>query len=181
MSAKPPLMRSVSWLALCFQVMLVGAVAFVLQLALRLPDWPIAFFIAAIVHLVFSGVMRSWLTRDHRAGIKRFRRGAFAEAAPLFEASHAAMVKRPWIDRFRWILLGSASTMSYREMALCNAAFCYSQVGDGARAVALYERALQAFPDSGLATASLKMLRSVQTPAAASPTSPTSPSGLGVA
>jgi hypothetical protein len=52
--------------------------------------------------------------------------------------------------------------MSYREMALCNAAFAYSQLGDGARAIYLYEQTLLEFPDSSLAASSLQMLRAGQ-------------------
>jgi hypothetical protein len=78
--------------------------------------------------------MRALFTAEHRRGISLFHAKKFSEAAPHFEASYQALVRRPWLDRFRWLLLGSASAMSYREMALCNAAFCHSQSGDGTRA-----------------------------------------------
>ena len=52
--------------------------------------------------------------------------------------------------------------MSYREMALCNAAFAYAQVGEGTRAIQLYEQTLREFPSSSLATSSLQMLRAGQ-------------------
>ncbi|RYZ22546.1 MAG: hypothetical protein EOO10_21625 [Chitinophagaceae bacterium] len=50
--------------------------------------------------------------------------------------------------------------MSYREMALCNVAFCYSQIGEGKMAIDWYTRTLKEFPESGLAQTALRMLYS---------------------
>ncbi|WP_144803871.1 tetratricopeptide repeat protein [Maribacter sp. MAR_2009_72] len=55
--------------------------------------------------------------------------------------------------------------MSYREMALANIGYCYSQIGDGKKAKEYYERTLKEFPGSGLAKSALNMMNSVeQTP-----------------
>ena len=54
----------------------------------------------------------------------------------------------------------SASAMSYREMALCNIAFCYSQIGKGMKAIEYYQRVLKEFPNSGLAQSALRMIES---------------------
>ncbi|MEX2316199.1 MAG: tetratricopeptide repeat protein [Pirellulales bacterium] len=62
----------------------------------------------------------------------------------------------------------SASAMSYREMALCNMAFCYAQAGDGQRAKDVYRQAIDLFPSSELARAGLRMLESVGKPSSAS-------------
>ena len=55
-------------------------------------------------------------------------------------------------------------------MALCNVGFCYSQIGEGAKSLAAYERAISQFPDCAVAITSLKMMHSAQqagiTPAA---------------
>jgi hypothetical protein len=161
---KPPIIRSISWLAVLFQLALIGVFAVVIALVFRVRDPIMAIFFGALIHSAFCRLAGAILSPDHRRGIALFRAKKFSEAAPRFEASYAAFNCRPWIDRFRWITLGSASSMSYREMALCNAAFCYGQVGDGTRATALYEQALREFPESSLAAASLNMLRSVQSP-----------------
>jgi len=162
MSKKPPLIRSINWFAAMFQLLLIGAIALVILRVFQVRDAPLAFLLAAVCHYIYCHLMRNWLTKEHRGAVKLVRKSIFAEAANRFEANYRAMVARPWIDRFRWLLLGSASTMSYREMALCNAAFCYSQVGDGERAINLYEQALREFPGSGLAATSLRMLNSVR-------------------
>jgi hypothetical protein len=46
-------------------------------------------------------------------------------------------------------------------MALANIAFCYGQLGNGVQCRYYYEKCLDLFPDSGLATAALRMLDSV--------------------
>jgi len=170
MAVKPPIIRSISWPAVLLQLGLVGGLAFglakLLPLFDRTLDPALAFFCAALVHLIFYRVMRNVLSRDFRRGFKRLRRGEYAEAAGDFETSIRHFGERPWLDRYRWILLGGASTMSYREMSLCNAAFCHSQTGNGARAIELYEQTVREFPHSRLANTALNLIRSVQRSAA---------------
>ena len=164
MSAKPPMFRPVAWLGVLFQFALVALFAFIIARLFSVREAAAAFFFAALTHAVLYRVMRAVFTAEHRRGISLIRAKKFSEAAPHFEASYQALVRRPWIDRFRWLLLGSGGAISYREMALCNAAFCYSQSGDGTRATALYEQTLKEFPESSMATAALNMIRSVQQP-----------------
>ena len=82
-----------------------------------------------------------------------------SELCRRFEVSRKTAYK--WIDRFRSIVLMSPSAVSYREMALCNVAFCYTQIGNGERAKEVYRRTLAEFPESGMAAASLRMLESI--------------------
>ena len=144
-----------------FQLALIAAIAALIVFVFHI-QFALAFFFAAVAHAVVYRILRRVLSADHRRGISLFRAKKFAEAAPCFEASYRVFSARPWVDRFRWLVLGSASSMSYKEMALCNAAFCYSQIGDGTRATALYEQALREFPESSLATSSLNLIYSVQ-------------------
>lgn len=51
----------------------------------------------------------------------------------------------------------SSSRISYTEMALANIAFCYGQLGEGAKSKEYYENILKEFPDSQIAIVSLKM------------------------
>jgi tetratricopeptide (TPR) repeat protein len=161
-AAKPPIIRPISWTGVLAQVAFICFLAAAIAFAFGVRHLALAFLIAAVAHSVFARIMRVWLTAGFQRGVALLRASRFSDAAPVFEASHAALARRPWIDRFRFVLLGAASSMSYREMALCNAAFAYSQVGDGARAIQLYEQALREFPDSSLALSSLQMLRAGQ-------------------
>ncbi|MEO7346528.1 MAG: hypothetical protein ABIZ49_05840 [Opitutaceae bacterium] len=129
------------------------------NIALVPGKYPFAAFGAWVAMIA---LLRLLLTGAHRRGISLVKRGQFAEAIPCFKASYAAMKHRPWVDRFRWPLLGSASRWTYREMALANVAFCYGQIGDGAEMRAHYEKTLVEFPDSVLAATALRMMRATQ-------------------
>lgn len=120
-------------------------------------DWGYELGLAAFVLWLLAG---RWLVaRHHRRGIRRVKAGDFAAAIPEFEASHAFFTRHAWVDRWRFLTMLSVSLPSYREIALCNAAFCHAQLGNGAESRRFYERALESFPDSGLASAGLSMLR----------------------
>lgn len=82
----------------------------------------------------------------------------FAEAIPCFERSLEFFDRHPWLDRYRSVILLSVSAISYREMAMTNLGFCYSQLLDGTNARQWYERCIERFPESSIAQCSLNML-----------------------
>ena len=57
-------------------------------------------------------------------------------------------------------LISTASANSYRTIALCNLATCYGLIGEGKRAIELYEQALREQPSCTLAEVGLTMLKS---------------------
>jgi tetratricopeptide (TPR) repeat protein len=157
MSSRTPIVRQVSWPAVLPQVVALGgavAIAYVLGGPAAAP-W------GALAYLAYSMGSRQLIARDHRAGIRLVKQQRFAEAIPRFERSFNFFERHLWIDRFRSIVLMSPSAGSYREMALANIAFCYGQIGDGERSRFYYQKCLDLFPGSGLATAALRMLDSV--------------------
>lgn len=85
----------------------------------------------------------------------------FAEAIREFEASYAFLSRYRWLDDYRCVFLMSPAAMTYREMALINIAFSYSQLGDGAKTVEYYRRTLNEFPENQMARAALSMIESV--------------------
>ncbi|CAZ97338.1 Conserved hypothetical protein [Zobellia galactanivorans] len=106
--------------------------------------------------------MRNLIPRDHRNGIKKNNSEKFKDAIPDFEKSYAFFKKYEWIDKYRFITLLSSSKMSYREMALANIGFCYSQIGNGIKSKEYYERTLKEFPESGLAKSALNMINAME-------------------
>ncbi len=121
-----------------------------------------AFLFGAMTYLLISFSLRNLIPKDHRSGIKKNNSEKFEEAIPHFEKSYAFFKKYEWIDKYRFITLLSASKMSYREMALANIGFCYSQMGDGTKSKDYYERKLKEFPESGLAKSALKMTSAME-------------------
>ncbi|MEN9639008.1 MAG: hypothetical protein RLZZ262_876, partial [Bacteroidota bacterium] len=70
--------------------------------------------------------------------------------------------KYSWVDKYRYLTLLSSSKMTYREMGLCNIAFCYGQIGQGAKARAFYEQVRTEYPDNGIALIALNLMSSVE-------------------
>ncbi len=110
--------------------------------------------------LVVRLILRA-IPHDHRSAIALVRKHQFADAIPCFQRSLDFFDRYPWLDKYRSLLLLSPSAASYREMALANMGFCYSQVGDGHNARSHYQQCLERFPDSGLAQTALNMMDSV--------------------
>jgi tetratricopeptide (TPR) repeat protein len=119
--------------------------------------------VGAAAYLVISFGLRRFIPRDHRIGIALFRRGSFADALEHFQRSYEFFTRRRWLDDWRFITLFSSSRVSYREMALLNVAYCYGQIGDGARSKEYYERVTQEFPGSRVAEAALRMFEAAKT------------------
>ena len=151
-----PIIRRISWLAVVPQLLALGA-AIMLARHFQLHD---GLLVGVIGYLVYSAGSRKILTSYHRAGVRLVRQQHFAEAIEKFQRSLLFFDKHRWIDRFRSIVLMSPSAISYREMALANIAFCYSQIGDGTHARQWYEACLAEFPQSGLAQVGLRIMDS---------------------
>ncbi len=115
-----------------------------------------------MVYLGYLLFARYVITRHHRRGIRQMKAERYSEAITAFEASLAFFSRHTLLDKYRYVTLLSGSAACYREMALCNIAFAYSQLGDGAKARAVYERTVQEFPGSGLAKAALKLMDSAE-------------------
>ncbi|MBL7937867.1 MAG: hypothetical protein JNL43_00790 [Flavobacteriales bacterium] len=160
MASKVPTTRSIAWISLvpqlCVMVVLIGA--------LHLLDAPQPSLFGMVAYLLLSITLRLSLTAHHRKGIQDVKAGLFEKAIPWFEKSVAYFERRPWLDRYRYLLLLSSSAWSYREMGMANRAFCLSQMGRRTEAIAAYEAVLKEFPESTLAIVALRMLAANDTP-----------------
>lgn len=156
MAANVPTVRQFSWISLIPQLILMGIIFYVYYL-LKIGE-PI--LIGTLTYLILSFGLRTLVARDHNQGMKFVKQQQFENAIPLFEKSVAFFTKYNWIDKFRFLTLLSSSKMTYKEMGLCNIAFCYSQTNNGQKAKEYYELTLKEFPENGLAIAGLKMINS---------------------
>lgn len=114
---------------------------------------------ALILYLSLALALRNGIAHAHRKGIKLTRQGNFRKAIPFFEKSYSFFSKHSWIDKWRYLTLFSSSSLSYREMALCNIAYCYFRSGDSLKSREYYEKAFMEFPESLLAKSSLEMFK----------------------
>lgn len=147
MSANVPIVRQVSWPAvLIISLVLAGFIAisiFFFQKHGIIIG--IAFFWALAV------LLNQTIPTSHNKGMKAIKRKDFKVALEYFKQSADFFTKYAWVDKYRAITFLSASKMYYREIALCNIAFCYTQTMEAEKAKSTYEEILKEYPDNGIA------------------------------
>lgn len=156
--SRAPTVRQISWWGTIPQFV---ALLLLMEAGAAIAKSSHGILYGAAAYLVYSIGSRTLIPIAHRRGIRLSRNQHFEQAIAAFEESYEFFTRHPWIDRFRSLVLMSPSAISYREMALCNVAFCYTQIGNGRKATEVYRRTLAEFPDSGMAAAALRMLESV--------------------
>jgi tetratricopeptide (TPR) repeat protein len=154
MSSKIPVIRQIGWLSIIPQLVFLSLIIFIYYL-FSVDDF---LLFGSITYLLISFTLRNLIARDHCKGIICVRRKKYNEAIISFQKSFEFFNKNKLIDKFRYILLLSSSRISYREMALCNIAFIYSQIGDGGKSKYYYNIALNEFPDSMIAKSALNLI-----------------------
>jgi tetratricopeptide (TPR) repeat protein len=157
MGSSLPLASQTNRWSLIPQVVVMGLLIGVFHLL----GTPNKFMCGLLSYLALSNGLRMIIPKAHRHGIALVKENRFAEALPHFINSHQFFTRHKWVDDYRFLTLLSSSNLSYREMALCNAAFCYAQVGNRQKALEFYEQALREYPNSSLAQAGINMLKEV--------------------
>ncbi len=165
MASKLPIVRQTAWLSILIYFGFIAVFTAVLGLLTK--SFGGGLCLASLLYLTARLLLGSLVPRNHRRGIALSRSGDYSLAIREYEKSYAFFTRHSWIDRYRYIVLLSASRISYKEMALVNIAFCYSQTGDGNMAKKYYEKALGQFPDSGMARTALQMIHAVEKSGAA--------------
>jgi len=160
MKNSPPVFSQTSIPFVIISLILVFLIS--LGIAFLVSDPIMAFLLSLFVFLSLILLLRLTLAAHHSKGVQLVKKTAFEPAIIEFEKSYAFLTRYPWIDKFRALTLLSPSAWSYREMALCNIAFCYLQLNQANKAVEYYNKALEEFPNSSLAKYSLKTIQSVQ-------------------
>lgn len=154
LAMKIPVVRQYSYIALFLHLVVLFAVCSLWGWAMGGRWFILSYVIYAVILLGIPEIMAS----DHKRGMRLLKREEFGKAIPCFLASYDYFERNKWIDRFRYVTVMSSSKMSYREMALCNVAFCYGQMGNCERMREYYDRALRDFPDNIVAKTALRVL-----------------------
>ena len=157
MASTVPTIRQLSWLSVIPQLIVIGLLIFLYHLA----NFDQPFIFGALTYSLLALGLRNLIAKNHRQGMRLVKQQKFVDALPYFEKSVDYFAKNNCVDKYRYLTLLSSSKMTYKEMGLCNIAFCYSQTGNGQKAKEYYEQALREFPENGLAIAALNMLKSV--------------------
>ena len=158
MSGKMPVIKQIGWLSIIPQLLFMGLLIFFYFL-LGIKEY---FLFGVFTYIIISFTLRNTITIEHRKGIKNYHKQNYNDAILNFQNSLDFFKKHEWIDKYRYLVLLSSSKYSYREMALCNIAFCYGQIGEGKKAEYYYNVTLQEFPNNNLARSSLNIINSVK-------------------
>jgi tetratricopeptide (TPR) repeat protein len=157
MSSNVPTVKQVAWISIVPQLLV--AILLIFFWSQFDVNEPLIF--GALTYIAISYSLRTLVPRDQRNGMRLVKQEKFADAISYFEKSYDFFDRNRWLDKYRYLALLNSSKMSYREMALNNIAFCYSQIGEGDKSKLYYERTLEEFPDSGMAKAALRFLDAV--------------------
>lgn len=153
-----PVAKQIAWISLLpqlgFTLFLVG-LYYILGVAH-------SFLFGIVTYLVGSSLIQFVAVKDHRQAGRAVKSGDFRAAVAGFQSGYDFLNKYPWIDKYRYVVLLSSSKISFREMALNNIAFCYSQIGEGEKAISYYNQMLSEFPDSDLAKAALNFIAAIR-------------------
>ena len=133
-----------NWYYLIPQVAVFSAIALVLK-ELGVPSY---WLLTLSVYLLLNGYLKIVIPNSHRKGLYYVRKGELEGAIFAFEKSYSFFQKYLWLDKYRAFTLLSLSGFSYREMALMNIIFCYSNLGNEKEAKKVQMRLAKEFPEN---------------------------------
>lgn len=93
---------------------------------------------------------------------RHLKKNEYEQAISAYTDAAAFFARHAWMDQFRSVLFLSLLSPGFREVALNNIGYCYSQMGDGAGTKAAYKLMLEAFPESRFATYPLTLFRTAE-------------------
>ena len=137
--------RSVRWSGVALALVPPLGAVFVGYAALGPDDGPPVGIVAYAFYRLF--IVRRLVCRDHRLGVVLTRRGQFAEAIAAFQRSETFWERHPTLDRYRALVLGSATSHGFGVLARYNQAYCLSRLKRGREALNLVGRVLAEAPD----------------------------------
>lgn len=74
-------------------------------------------------------VVRKGVLKDHARGVALTRKGDFEQALACFVQSEAVWNERPFLDRHRALILGSAVRYPFLFLSIFNQAYCLARLG----------------------------------------------------
>jgi tetratricopeptide (TPR) repeat protein len=157
MALNIPIIRQIAWISVVPQALLILLIIYIYDLL----GFSEPALWGAATSIILSFGLRNLIAKSHRQGIKLVKEQKFKDAISFFEESVTYFSKNKWVDKYRFLTLLSSSKMCYREMGLCNIAFCHSQIGNGLKAKEIYQQVLTEYPENRLASVALNMLNSI--------------------
>lgn len=151
--------RQINWLGVLPQfILMVGAMS-LFEFVLKIDN---GLILGALLFLLITFALQSLVPMDHRNGLRAIKNYNFEQAIECFEKSRAFFEKNEWVDKYRAFTVFNASKSSYREMAFINIAYCYTELGDWAKAKAAYQTTLDNYPNNQMAQDAIGYIKDVE-------------------
>ena len=161
MSQPLPVIRQIYWPQRIPQLIAILLLAGLVRLFFPMATVVELLVAGVVIYFFVSRFFRAALLGEHTKGMALYRAGRFEEAISHFQANYEFFSKHRKIDAWRSLLFGVASRNPFRVISLGNMVYCHGQLGNGAKAIELYEEVLREMPDHAVAIASLKMLNAM--------------------
>jgi hypothetical protein len=155
MKINVPMTSSISYFSIIPHIVMLGIFSGIFYV-LNFSDY-LTYGLLTFLLLYF--IVRNLVPIEHRKGVKLMKKLKYKDSVSHFEKSVMFFSKYPWIDKYRCIFLLSTSKMTYKEMALCNIAFAFGQIGDGRKAKTLYEEIIKEYPNNGIVLSAINMYK----------------------
>lgn len=150
--------QETKWIALVPRLVLLAILCFLLYPY----DNQIFFVYAFFLYLAITySIKYSMIPGSTFTGVKFLKKGQFEEALPFIEKDIEYYSSKPWIDKYRFLLMISSSALSFREMSLCNRAWCLLQTGRVKETIDQYESVIRHYPQNVVTRAQLKTIKIV--------------------
>jgi hypothetical protein len=143
------------WIALVARLVLLAVLCLIFYQFDQRVFFVYAFFLYLFIRYT---VKYSVIPSSTFTGVKLLKEGKYEEAIPFIQKDIGYFTRRSWIDRFRFALMISSSSLSYREISLCNMAYCLLQTGKVKESKELYESILTQYPENMVVKAQLKTI-----------------------
>ena len=142
-----PNVRKIAWLPVTLHIVFQAALIYSLWRSWFPNNLPLAMICGAGGYLVYSRLSRAIVLRHHRQGVKLLKAGMYQEAIEEFQSMYDILDRHKWIDRYRYVLLLSETSIPYGVSALCNIAYGYWMLNQNAKSLEYYRKTVQSYPN----------------------------------
>jgi tetratricopeptide (TPR) repeat protein len=116
---------------------------------------------AAVYFSISYSLRRLLVPKAHREGIALIKEENFEAAIPCFQKCVDFFTRHAWIDKYRAMTMFVSSKRTFREISLCNMAFCMLQSQKVNEAKRIYDEVLIEYPENTIARSAINTINSL--------------------
>lgn len=119
--------------------------------------WLMIICVFAVFFFITIGI-KLLILKDNYKGVQLAKKQKIEEAMQSFQDGLNYLSKHSWIDKYRWLVLFSASKYTYREIIMCNVASCLIRMNRKDEASILLNSINEQYPGNKLASAMITII-----------------------